>query len=147
MNKYIFRRILFIFVGIFSCVLFFYSFKFYKNYKVSQQLLYLPQQVVVQDLIKASVQPRLDRYNKKLYVQVSLESFQNPELDELLLSDAVSVEFSSGTILTPESSQMIVEDSMKKSGVLIFSLEEKELSFIIFTIYLYENFEFKWDMK
>ncbi len=146
MSKYAARRLLFLVICLSSFILIFFSYQLYFDFRSARQMIYLPYQNQVQDLIRADIQPRYDQYHHRMYLQISLSSFQNPDLSKVSVPDAVAVEFGDDAIVPTEWTPVVETDTEKK-GVLVFDNLPKDLKTFNVVIYLYEDMTFEWTIE
>lgn len=144
MNKYTARRLLFFVICISTFILIFFSYQLYFDFKSAKEMVFLPYKNKVQDLIRADLQPRYDRYHHRIYLQISLSSFQNPDIVALDVADAVALEYGEDEALVPSKWNPVTENDGVKKGVLVFDNIPEDLKSFKIVIYLYDDMSFEW---
>ncbi len=132
-------------VGVIFLALAIYFVQLFLAFKSTKSTYYLPTKVVVHELVKITAQPRVDRFNKVLYVQISMESLQNPEFKDFLITDSVSIEIDDDVFLPSEWSEAANSDVLKQ-GVLTFNSFNFSEGTLTLIVYMYDNVQLKWEL-
>lgn len=122
-----------------------YLAQLFLTFKSTKSTYYLPTKVMVHELVKITVQPRIDRFNHELYIQISMESLQNPDFKDFIISESVSIELDDEVFLPDEWSELTNSDELKQ-GVLTFKSFDFSEGVLSLLLYMYDDVQLDWKL-